>query len=58
MAQQSISQIRTVVAYNGEELAMKQYEKALEDPVKVSSAEKAGGSLGEGESEGMKTIGL
>ena len=43
MAQQSISQIRTVVAYNGEEVAMKQYEKALEDPVKVSSARDAGG---------------
>ena len=42
MAQQSISQIRTVVAYNGEEVAMKQYEKALEDPVKVSARASAG----------------
>ena len=35
LAQQNISQIRTVVAYNGEEVAIKQYESALQEPVKV-----------------------
>ena len=55
MAQQSISQIRTVVAYNGEEVAMKQYEKALEDPVKVSSAGRQGGSVGEGKVWGERS---
>ena len=35
LAQQNISQVRTVVAYNGEELALKEYEAALQEPVKV-----------------------
>ncbi len=35
MAQQSISQIRTVVAYNGEKHAYREYEEALVEPVKV-----------------------
>ena len=38
IAQQSITQIRTVAAYNREEAAMRQYENALEGPRKTVGA--------------------
>ena len=38
IAQQNISQIRTVAAYNREQAAMQQYDKALELPRKMVGA--------------------
>ena len=35
LAQQSISQIRTVVAYNREDHSLAQYEDALKEPLEV-----------------------
>ncbi len=35
IAQQALSQIRTVVSYGGEEKALDQYKEQLEGPVKV-----------------------
>jgi hypothetical protein len=42
VAQQSISQIRTVVAYNQVERSMELYEKELEKPRKMVRGARAG----------------
>jgi hypothetical protein len=38
VVQQSLSQIRTVAAYNGQDRAVKEYDERLDEPVKVSAS--------------------
>lgn len=40
VAQQAVSQMRTVAAYNGEERALQDYDNKLERPLKVRGARK------------------